>query len=197
MINPLTIDKLAAIDDKSWGVIYKELVRYADFKLNKFGFEIRTEKDTVDAEYFATLAIEKLFDGTRAWDFERYPDVKIHLIGVVKSLLSSHFKSSKRSIVSAGQIAQENIEQLVQIELSDSDERSSESPEELYINNEQWELIEDAFGDNKDDYTIFCLWLDDIPPREISSELELSVQEVNNALKRGMRIVKNKFKKQL
>src|SRR5215217_6520236 len=108
MIDAQTLDRLSAIDEKSWGVIYKELVRYADFKLNKAGFEVRSEKDSVDAEHFAALAIEKVFEGVRAWDYNRYPDITIHLTGVVKSLISSHFKSSVRSIVKAGFISNDN-----------------------------------------------------------------------------------------
>ena len=102
MIDSKTLERLRSIDERSWGLIYKELVLYASTKLNKAGFEVRTEKDSVDAEHFASLAIEKVFTGIRKWDFERYPNITHHLIWVVKSLISSHFKSSSRSIISAG-----------------------------------------------------------------------------------------------
>lgn len=102
MIDPQTLEQLETIDERSWAAIYKQLLLYATFKLNKAGFEIRTEKDSVDAEHFVADAIEKLFDGTRKWDFRRLPDVAIHLKLIIKSLISNHFKSSKRSIVNAG-----------------------------------------------------------------------------------------------
>ena len=173
MIDIKTAEKIQAIDQKSWGMIYKELVRYANYKLNKAGFEIRTEIDSVDAEHFATLAIEKLFKGERAWDFERYPDVTIHLIGIVKSLISSHFKESKRSVVSAGQrirnFGNNYDEGVTQDELLDDDSLSTEGPEEIIIASEKWQELENAFGSaQKDEYAIFCEWLDNTKPRDIA-----------------------------
>ncbi len=200
MIDQWTLEKLEAIDERTWGVIYKEIVRYAQFKLNKAGFEIRTERDSVDAEHFATLAIEKIFDGTRDWDFIRFPDLAIHLKGVVKSLISSHFKSSKKSVVERSKEstiligASEN--EISDFEDANGDITISESPEEILISNENWEAIEKAFDQSKDEYVVFSEWLDGNPPRVIAESLEIPVNEVNNAIKKGKRIVKTLFKKQ-
>lgn len=200
MIDPQTLEKLETIDERSWGMIYKELVRFAEFKLNKAGFKIRTEKDTVDAEHFATIAIEKVLEGTRAWDFTHYPDISIHLKGVVKSLISSHFKSSSRSIVTAGREKDSTVfagaedESLTEIEI-ESQDGLTESPEEIMISNEYWEAIERAFAEFKDEYAIYSEWLDGTPPRIIAETFEIPVNEVNNAIKRGTRIVKTLFKK--
>jgi len=194
MIDAKTLDRLAAIDEKSWGQIYKQLVRYADFKLNKAGFEIRTEKDSVDAEHFATLAIEKVLEGVRAWDYTRYPDITIHLIGVVKSLISSHFKSSKRSIVKAGGNADEETvkasDEANDDEILGDDTRTVEGPDEILMTAEIWQEVASAFGDKKDDHAIFCEWLDSSPPRDIAEAWDVPVTEVNNAIKRGIRIVR-------
>ncbi len=199
MILPRTFERLATIDEKSWGLIYKELVRYADFKLNKAGFQIRTEKDSVDAEHFAALAIEKLFDGVRSWDMERYPDVTIHLIGIVKSLISSHFKSSSRSVIKAGgksdEIVEEARDEINDSELLSDDSLITQSPEEILINAEDWAAIENAFGVDKDDHAIYCEWLDGCPPREIAGGYDIPVREVYNAIKKGTRIVKKVFNK--
>ncbi|MBU0696074.1 MAG: hypothetical protein KKE39_06060 [Bacteroidetes bacterium] len=200
MIDAQTLDKLAAIDEKSWGLIYKQLVFYADFKLNKAGFQIRTEKDIVDAEHFATMAIEKVLDGTRSWDSNRFPDITIHLTGIVKSLISSHFKSSCRSIVkSGGNLDQITVEpgEDVNVEENISNELlTTEGPDEILISKETWQEIEGAFGEKKDDHAIFCEWLDNSPPRTISEVWEIPVSEVNNAIKRGIRIVKTLYKRQ-
>lgn len=195
MVDKRTLDKLKTISDQSWVQIYKQLVLYADFKLKKAGFEIRTEKDSVDAEHFACLAIEKVFDGSRKWDFEKYPDIEVHLIAIVKSLISSHFKSSVRSLVQAGGDTQELIEQS-----GNNDEvayGTEPSPEEVIINEEKWQAIKDAFADNGNDYVIYCEWLDGLPPREIAEALELPVRDVYNAIRKGTRIVKELFRKQL
>jgi DNA-directed RNA polymerase specialized sigma24 family protein len=200
MIDAQTLDKLEAIDEKSWGLIYKQLVLYADFKLKKAGFEIRTEKDIVDPEHFATMAIEKIFDGTRFWDSNRFPDITIHLTGIVKSLISSHFKSSSRSVVkSGGNLNPITIEAGEYISLDEdlnNEVLTTEGPDEILILKETWQEIELAFGEKKDDHAIFCEWLDNSPPRTISEIWEIPISEVNNAIKRGIRIVRTLYKRQ-
>jgi DNA-directed RNA polymerase specialized sigma24 family protein len=201
MIDSKTLERLRSIDDRSWGVIYKSLVLYASQKLNKAGFEIRSEKDSVDAEHFAVLAIEKVFTGVRKWDYNKYPDITHHLIWVVKSLISSHFKSSSRSIVSAGGATEllsdseeydkfENYD-----ELTDEEIRIRDIPDEIFIENEFWEMIEKSFGENKDDHAIFSEWLQGASRKEISKGLDIPMNEINNSIKRGLRIVKKTFKK--
>lgn len=198
MIDAKTLNRLAEIDEKSWGHIYKELVRYADFKLNKAGFQIRTEKDSVNAEHFAVLAIKKVYEGVRAWDYEKYPDITIHLIGVVKSLISSHFKSSTRSIINAGGKADEETDaardEANDDEILDDDYQTTQGPEEILITAETWQEVAEAFGDKKDDHAIFCEWLDSSPPRDIAEAWDIPVTEVNNAVKRGIRIVRTYYK---
>jgi DNA-directed RNA polymerase specialized sigma24 family protein len=202
MIDPQTLEQLEAIDERSWGVIYKQLLLYSTFKLNKAGFEIRTEKDSVDAEHFVADAIEKLFDGTRKWDFKRFPDVGIHLKLIIKSLISNHFKASKRSVVNAGgdydktNNMPDNSDDSLNDELLSDDIRTTESPEEILINEEDWKKIEVAFGESKDEHAIFSEWLEGNPPRTIAESLEIPVSDVNNAIKKGKRIVKTLFSKQ-
>lgn len=192
MTDSETFKKLEDIDERSWKKIYKTLVLYATTKLNRAGFEVRSEKDSVDAEHFATLAVEKLLSGVRKWDYERFPDVTIHLIGIVKSLISSHFKSSTRSIIKAGgeeyQIENSRDDRDYD-ELTDDEIRTSNIPDEIYIGEELWSNIEKGFED-KDDYVIFSEWVEGSPPRTIAKELDKPVTEINNSIKRGLRIVK-------
>ncbi|MDI5887675.1 hypothetical protein [Flavobacterium yafengii] len=198
MIDSKTLERLRSIDERSWGLIYKSLVLYASKKLNKAGFEIRSEKDSVDAEHFATLAIEKVFTGVRKWDFEKYPDITHHLIWVVKSLISSHFKSSTRSIVKVGgpeELLSDNEDYENYDELTDQEIRLSDIPDEIFIENEFWGKIEKTFGENKDDYVIFSEWLQGCSRKEISKELNIPINEINNSIKRGLRIVKKIFTK--
>lgn len=198
MIDAKTLDRLAAIDEKSWRHIYKQLVLYAEFKLNKAGFQIRTEKDSVDAEHFAAKAIEKVFEGVRTWDYERFPDITIHLIGVVKSLISNHFKSSTRSIVNAGDKAGEETvtasDEANDDEVLDDDFRTIQGPDEILMTAETWQEVMEAFADAKDDHAIFCQWLDNSPPREIAEAWDIPVTEVNNAIKRGIRNVRKYYR---
>jgi|GEM_PF-2419050 len=201
MIDSQALDKLKSIDDRSWANIYKELVLYSSFKLKKAGFVIRSEKDSVDPEHFVTVAIEKTFEGVRKWDFIRFPDITIHLKGVVKSLISSHFKSSNRSIVNSGQetnvteFAPAYEDEAAPIENQADEIGTDENPELVLINNETLEEIEKAFGDDNDSYIIFCEWLEGSPPRDIAEAFEIPVTEIYNAIKKGKRTTQKLFNK--
>ena len=199
MVDSLTLNKLKAIPEKEWGCIYKKLVLYADLKLKMFGFDIRTEKDSIDAETFATEAIEKLFDGSRTWDSLRFPDILIHLKGIVKSLLSNHFKTSAKSIVSistdVGSQKDDNIDEFTSLEIHDGLRVFTESPEELIIADEKWAEIEASFGNNKDEFVVFSDWLDGNVPRDIASAYDLDIKLVYNAIRNGKRNVKSLYKK--
>ena len=121
---------------------------------------------------------------------------------IVKSLISSHFKSSSRSIVAAGtkipdSSVSDDEEDAASDELLDDDSRTIEGSEEIMITAEKWAAVETAFGDKRDDHAIFCEWLDGTSPKNIAEGFEIPVTEVNNALKRGTRIVKTLFNKQL
>jgi DNA-directed RNA polymerase specialized sigma24 family protein len=81
-------------------------------------------------------------------------------------------------------------------ELLSDDTRTTESPEEIIIKEEDWKRIEMAFGEFKDEYAIFSEWLEGNPPRIIAESFEVPVSDINNAIKKGKRIVKTLFKKQ-
>lgn len=198
MVDLNTLEKLKAISDKEWGRIYKELTLYSALKLNRFGFEVRTEKDSVDAQHFATLAIEKLFDGSRTWDSDRFPDLLIHLKGIVKSLLSSHFKSSKRSIVSTQKDYQlesscETEEEIFTAIYNDIEVYDS-SPEEIMISNEKWLEMETLFGENDEAYLIFSEWLEGKPPRQIAEDYSQNVTDIYSIVRKGKQIIKSLYK---
>ena len=81
-------------------------------------------------------------------------------------------------------------------ELTDEQIRQNELPDEIFIENEFWGRIEKAFGENKDDHTIFCEWLEGSPRRDISRDLNIPIKDVNNSIKRGLRIIKKIVVKQ-
>ena len=191
MIDPETFERLKAIPEREWGDIYKELTAYAEHRLAKVGFEPRSEKDNLTGEDFAVQAIEKLFEGTRAWDFRRFPDLLIHLKGIVKSLISSHLKSSARSAVRKEKVTDEigEPEKLKSAKhLPDE-----ETPEQIIISTENWKQIEAEFGDDEIGFLVFCEWVDEVPPRTIAGNYDIDVKDVYNALKRGRRILQKVF----
>lgn len=186
-----TFEKLKEIPDKEWASIYKELVLYAELRLTKIGFEPRTEKDVVNGQDFATQAIEKIFEGVRTWDFNRFPDILIHLKGVAKSLIWSHVKSSSKSVVKK-EAAATVMDDAEDIE-SYTDFAESVDPEEIIISEENWKELEKEFGEDSDGFIIFCDWIDEIPPRDIASGYSIDVAVVYNIIKKGKRYITKIF----
>lgn len=191
VIDSQTFEQLKLISEKEWGLIFKELVIYSELRLTKIGFVPRTEKDVKNGEDFANDAIEKLFNGDRAWDFIRFPNVLIHLKGVAKSLIWSHIKSSSRSTVK---------KELTSIVLDDSgdfdsysDIAATEDPETIIISDENWKDIENYFGEDSDGFIMFCDWVDEVPARDIAKEYNVDVTAVYNTIKKGKRIITKIF----
>lgn len=187
MIDARTLEKLQQVPPKQWGCIFKELVVYAEFRLRRAGFEIKSEKDNISGEDFATQAVEKIFDGTRKWDFERFPDLLIHLKGVVKSLIWNHIKSSGRAVVKKAAAVNE-------ADFLDDVEGSSEipdpdNPETITITDENWKALEGAFGEDVDGFIILCDWLDGVRPRDIAAYYKTDVTSIYNVIKKGKRLL--------
>jgi len=191
MIDPETLEQLQAIPEREWGRIYKDLTAYAEWRLIKAGYQPRTEKDIVTGEDFAIQAIEKVFEGTRKWDFDRFPDLSIHLKGIVKSLISSHLKSSARVGVRKQKVSEE-VREPDNITAA-SHLLDDETPEQVIITDENWKQIEKEFGEDEIGFLIFCEWVDEVPPRTIAGNYKIDVTDVYNALKRGRRILKRVF----
>jgi DNA-directed RNA polymerase specialized sigma24 family protein len=189
MIEPKTLEKLKSIPEARWGEIYGRLVIYAATRLKLSGFQPRSEIDSVDPEDFVGSAIEKIFDGTRAWDFDKFPDIEIHLKGVVKSLISSHLKSSgRRPIVQEFELAETCGD------TNDSPRDQSDyadETDELRITEAHWSYIEQQFVDDDDGLLIFYEWLDGSPPREIAASCNLGVKDVYNVIKKVKRVIKS------
>lgn len=189
MIDSETFARLKAIPEKEWLHIYKQLTLYADFKLWKMGFEIRSEKDNVSAADFAQQAIAKVFDGTRAWDFYRFPDILIHLKGVVKSLISSHIKSSTRAAAVVKKASDSvKIEEAEDLDAA-IDAQDMEDPEQILISDENWKRLETDFGEDMEGFLIFYDWLDGKPPREIAEAYNTDSKNIYNIIKRGKRLL--------
>lgn len=191
MVASETFERLKAIPEREWGVISKKLTYYAQKKLDNFGFQVRSEKDNVTGEDFAMQAIEKLFEGTRRWDFDRFPDILIHLKGIVKSLISSHLKSSVRSSVRKEKVPDPVGD--AEILTSAKDLPDEDNPEKIMITEENWKQVEAEFGDDAIGFLIFCEWIEEVPPRNIAANYEIDVKDVYNALKRGRRIIQKVF----
>lgn len=189
-VNPGTLEKLKLIPEKEWGAIFKKITLYGELRLTKIGFKPRTENDIKTPEDFATEAITKIFDGTREWDFVRFPDILIHLKGVVKSLISSHLKTSSKSIVKKETFAVANIAENID---ACEDLVSFDNPEEIIISNEKWQEVEAEFGDDADGFIICCEWFDGVAPREIAKQYYIDVTTVYKKIRKGKAIITKIF----
>lgn len=182
---------LQKIPESEWAKIIKVLTIYAELRLDKVGFTPRSEIDGVTGEDFAMEAIKRLLERTRAWDVEQFPDVQIHLKLIVKSLISNHLKKSKKTTVKTANISTFN-------DIDNENDWTTEAieninPEEIVITKEQWDMIEEGFGDDVDGFIFFSDWLDDAPPRKIAEDYSIEIKDVNNTIKKGKRIIKKIF----
>lgn len=195
-----TLSRLQEITDNQWNIILKQLIFYAELRLDKIGFEPRSEIDSVTGEDFAMEAIKKLFEGKRNWDPIKHPDILIHLKLVVKSLIWNHIKSSMKSVVAhtqeptLGENAHDRDDETNESGEADNLDMDvewidKENPLEIVITQEGWQQIEAAFGEDADGFIIFCDWLDEVPPRLIAENNGIEVKVVNNTIKKGKRII--------
>ena len=185
MINAQALAHLKAIPEEEWVLIYKELVLFATYKLKELGFAIRNEPDVMLSEDLAQEAIAKIFEGTRKWDPERFPDISIHLKQVVRSLIANQAKKSQNAIVTQADVRY----------AGDDDERdaleavNAEDPATLLVNQQFWRQLEAAFGDKEEEFLIFSEWVDLQPPRQIAQNYNKTREEVYRIVKKGRKIV--------
>jgi len=89
-VNSKAEEILRGMTDQEWERIILQLAKYATRKSRKYFY--RTGQDLLpngdSVESLANQAILKLYSGERDWDPDKYPDLLIHLQGIVKSLLS-------------------------------------------------------------------------------------------------------------
>jgi DNA-directed RNA polymerase specialized sigma24 family protein len=113
----------------------------------------------------------------------------IHLKGVVKSLISSHIKSSTRAAAvvrkASGTVAVEEAEDLG----AAMDAEDTDDPEQILISDENWKRLETAFGEDMEGFLIFYDWLDGKPPREIAAAYNCDNTHIYNIIKRGKRLL--------
>jgi len=185
MINAQALAHLKAISEEEWALIYKDLVLFAIYKLKELGFAIRNEPDVMLSEDLAQEAIAKIFDGVRIWDPARFPDIRIHLKQVVRSLIANQAKKSRNAVVSQANVRYTGDDD----EPETLDAVNEENPETLLINQQFWRQVEEAFGQAVEEFLIFSEWVDLQPPRQIAQNYNKTREEVYRIVKKGRKIV--------
>lgn len=188
MADPATLERLNSISETEWKAIYASLVVYADAKLCRCGFGSSPESNAIKGEDFVGMAIEKLFNGERKWDFEHKPDIAIHLKLVVKSLIWNYAKSLNN--VNGSVITNEvNLSAYDNMRVQQAFD--PDQSDELVTRKEMWDHLESNFTD-EDEYMIFLEWCDGKAPREIAVELSVDATKIYAVIKKGKRLA-NRF----
>ena len=185
MINAQALAHLKAISEEEWVLIYKDLVLFATYKLKELGFAIRNEPDVMLGEDLAQEAIVKIFEGVRTWDPARFPDIRIHLKQVVRSLISNQAEKSRNAVVTQANVSYTGGDD----ELDTLEAVNKENSETLLINQQFWRRLEAAFGQEEEEFLIFSEWVDLQPPRQIAQNYNKTREEVYRIVKKGRKIV--------
>jgi hypothetical protein len=182
--------------EADWDVVWARAIKQATVEtkiLEAMGFALLDPQDLVNE------AVLRLFNGSRAWDYERYPDLATHLTWVIWSI-ASHVREQHLSQISLN-LDDDNKKNGEDPEKWDRTQRAAalsawapkiQSPEELAILNERlmWlrkQLTTLSENDEEIGFLFECL-LDGIDePREVAKTLGWDVRKVNNARKRMMR----------
>lgn len=83
---------LELLEAADWDDIILKLTYYATLSFKRYAWQSNLPKGLSPADV-ALHAIEKILDGTREWDPEKYPDLLIHLKWIVKSNVEHLFSS--------------------------------------------------------------------------------------------------------
>ena len=83
---------LELLEATDWDDIILKLTYYAVFRFKRYAWQSNLPKGYSPADV-ALYAIEKVWDGTRDWDPEKYPDLLTHLKWIVKSDVEHLFSS--------------------------------------------------------------------------------------------------------
>lgn len=187
-------DLLEVISKKITPPVYKSLVGYADYIINRYYLWRRVDKvlpEGLTSEDFVKETIIKILDGTRKWNKDNNPDIVSALRGHIKSVISSYFRKKEHQVTTKTLFdCNDDDEPAVDIE----DE--SLSIEKITELKETVAAIKNLIGNDVALQDLLMCFEDGITKRkEIAELLEINPSEVTNRLKRLDRLLKD-FKKE-
>lgn len=135
-------------------------------------------------EDFACEAIEKVWNGNRKWDPEKYPNLLAHLQWIVKSDMNHHYESLMNQNTVNTLDEDKNS---VNDGLPDQKAISENDPEKNIILKQQYAIEEEYkkklydLVEGDDDLETVLLFIDDgiDKPKEIAEKMNLDVSKVN------------------
>lgn len=188
-------EEVATLDDETlkrlreadWKVALAKALKRATVEakiLDEIGLPSPSPEELVNE------ACSRVFDGSRKWDYQRYPDLGTHLAYIIRSIASHERGQYIRR--RATSLSEPDSEKLRAVEMdavlspwaprSANPEQSAILQEQLATMHEQ--LTELSAEDGEVELVFMCFQDGITKPREIAEVLEWEVSKVNNALKR-------------
>lgn len=190
---------LKLLEAADWRYIILRLTRHAIWRFRRYSWKSGIPKGC-SPEDIANNAIMKVFDGTRNWDPDKYPDLLKHLIWIVNSDIEHLFsslehqktgrmplqKDNKDTEVDLSEIALEHPHSIMEKTLTPEEELIAEQDKKL-----QHRLIDDIHtavkGDDDLEFLFLCFEEGIDKPHKIAAELGWNVEKVYNLKKKLLR----------
>jgi len=139
------------------------------------------------AEDFVFIAIQKVLSGERSWDPQRYPDLTIHLMGIIKSEISHFVESQENRCIRTEATLNSNTKEGP----IDNTPSSIPSPREALINAELekeaeeflWGFLDFLSDDQPLTKMVECIVYGFAKPRDVAEALRVDISEVYNMRK--------------
>lgn len=186
---------LALLEAADWNEIILKLVRYSLWQARKYKWKSGDPKQLSEGntpDDIAFKAIEKVWNKTRSWNPDKYPNLLTHLMWIVKSDME-HLYLSKEHLIT-GRMPEHEDGSEKEFDHNELDERPS-AEEGLIIKEKQEqekrlmaELAEAVKGDEDLELLLMCIEDGIIKPEAIALETSWDIAKVYNLKKRFHRL---------
>lgn len=166
-------DLLDRLKEEDWTKLIKQLHYYSLNRLQRY--HRLDERFNINnlSTHFADEAIRQLWMQERIWDVNHYADVYDFLKGAVDSLRYNFLKSKAVNITT---YIDEFMEDTIKANVAD--------PESQMVIKELEIEIKQIFSTDLEAYHVFECLKNEIAPRHISTDLNIPIKQVYNAIKR-------------
>lgn len=190
---------LKLLEAADWDDIIIKLTYYATFRFKRYGWKSSLPKGNSPADV-ALNAIRKVYDGTREWDPDKYPDLLKHIKWIVKSDIEHLYSSLEHTTTGRYPVAEMEDGTKVELKETAGDHQHSISSkiltpeEELIAKQKQMieknlltELNDAVKGD--EDLELLLLYFEDgmDKPDAIAAETGWDIKTVYNLKRKLLR----------